>query len=177
MQKGFLNEKKGEKGILDTNLITLEKKNTEDKEIQVLIGDENKIKQNEECINENNDLKKKNIDLTIKNEELQKNINEIQIKYEELVNRIKSNNIMLLYSSPTLIGLNNIGATCFMNSTLQCLSQTKELTSYFLNKKNKTRIINNNIANNNKNDNQLSPVYLELLEKLWEIDGCNKAIK
>ena len=68
---------------------------------------------------------------------------------------------------------NNIGAICFINSTLQCLSQTKELTIYFLNKKNKTRIINNNIANNNKNDNQLSPVYLELLEKLWEIDGCN----
>ena len=34
------------------------------------------------------------------------------------------------YKTPTLIGLNNIGATCFMNSTLQCLSQTKELTKY-----------------------------------------------
>ena len=36
---------------------------------------------------------------------------------------------------PILIGLNNIGATCFMNSTLQCLSQTKALTDYFLQKK------------------------------------------
>ena len=32
-------------------------------------------------------------------------------------------------------------------------------------------IIDNNIANNNKNDYQLSPVYFELLEKLWEING------
>ena len=29
---------------------------------------------------------------------------------------------MILYKKPTLIGLNNIGATFFMNSTLQCLS-------------------------------------------------------
>ena len=35
----------------------------------------------------------------------------------------------MLYDSPTLIGLNNIGVTCFMNSTLQCLSQTKDLTA------------------------------------------------
>ena len=41
-----------------------------------------------------------------------------------------------------------------MNSTLQCLSQTKELTIYFLNKENKDKIVNNNIALNNQNDLQ-----------------------
>ena len=46
------------------------------------------------------------------------------------------------YSKPTLIGLTNIGATCFINSTLQCLSQTEDLTNYFLNEKNKNKIIN-----------------------------------
>jgi len=75
------------------------------------------------------------------------------------------------YKSPTLVGLNNIGATCFMNSTLQCLSQTKGLTNYFLNEKNKENIINNNIALKNKNDLQLSPVYLELIKMLWKKDG------
>ena len=147
------------------------KKNTIDKGIQVSIKDENIREQYKIYINKCKILEKENINLNTKIEELQKEINEIKIKYEELIKRIKYNNIMKLYNSPTLIGLNNIGATCFMNSTLQCLSQTKELTSYFLNEKNKERIINNNIALKNKNDYQLSPVYLELLDKLWDIDG------
>ena len=72
---------------------------------------------------------------------------------------------------PILIGLNNIGATCFMNSTLQCLSQTKSLTDYFLNEKNTDRIINNNIYIQNKNELQLSPAYLDLIKKLWDKNG------
>ena len=58
-----------------------------------------------------------------------------------------------------------------MNSVLQCLSQTKELTNYFLSEKNKENIINNNISLKNKKDFQLSPIYLELIKKLWNING------
>ena len=75
------------------------------------------------------------------------------------------------YSSPTLVGLNNIGATCFMNSTLQCLSQTKDLTKYFLNKKNEDRIKYNNLALEGKFELQLSPIYYQLIKKLWDKDG------
>ena len=55
-----------------------------------------------------------------------------------------------------------------MNASLQCLSQTENLTNYFLKEKNKYKIINNNIALKNKNDNQLSPLYLELIHNLWD---------
>ena len=74
-------------------------------------------------------------------------------------------------SKPILIGLNNIGATFFMNSILQCLSQTKSLTDYFLNDKNADRIINNNIQLKNKEELQLSPVYCDLIKKLWDKNG------
>ena len=78
------------------------------------------------------------------------------------------NQPILLYDYPTLVGLNNIGATCFMNATLQCLSQTEGLTNYFLKESNEEIILNNNIAKKNKKEKQLSPSYMELINKLWE---------
>ena len=81
------------------------------------------------------------------------------------------NEILKSYKSPTLVGLNNIEGICFMNSILQCLSQTKILTNYFLDEKNKERIVNNNLALEKKSDTQLSPAFLELIKKLWDKDG------
>ena len=123
-------------------------------------------KKYENEIENNNIIENEKIDLEKNNEKLEKKIKSIQQQLFGVLSNFEDN-YDIKYDSPTLIGLNNIGATCFMNSTLQCLSQTKELTNYFLNEKNKENIINNNISLKNKNDLQLSPFYLELIKKLW----------
>jgi len=77
-------------------------------------------------------------------------------------------NILKSYEEPTLIGLNNIGASCYINSILQCLSQTPPLVNYFLNDSNKGEIMNNNINKENENKPQISPVFLKLIKILWD---------
>ena len=96
-------------------------------------------------------------------------------KKKEIKKDQEDNIILSLYKNPTLVGLNNIGATCFMNSTLQCLSQTEALTNFFLKESNLDLIINNNLAFKNKNAHQLSPVFLELIQKLWDKNNENKS--
>ena len=123
---------------------------------------------------ENQIEKEKNELLKLKQKNVQLNLNlNSQNSVQTSINgsQIVKINPLDSYKSPTLIGLDNIGALYIMNSTLQCLSQTKKLTNYFLNEKNKEKIINNNIALNNKNALQLSPVYLELIQKLWDKNG------
>ena len=75
------------------------------------------------------------------------------------------------YKIPPLIGLNNIGSTCFKNSVLQCLSQTPSLTNFFLRDSSKNSIFNNNVAIKNKNQPQLCPAYYNLIQNLWAKNG------
>ena len=62
--------------------------------------------------------------------------------------------------SHRLIGLQNIGATCYMNATLQCLVNIKELTNYLLNANNFSEILKN------KKICELLGSYCQLLQKL-----------
>jgi len=141
----------------------------EDKENSIE-KENNEIKKRKEefqkDIQENIKLIKENKDLIKRNNELAEEIK----KKESKLKLFRSQNIMEEYSVPTLIGLNNIGATCFMNSTLQCLSQTSYLTKYFLNDGNEKKIKNNNLALK-KETLQLSPIYLELIKQLWNKNG------
>jgi hypothetical protein len=181
-----INEKELNRKIKEVN----EKEKEVNNKIAFLEDKENLIEEE----NKKYELNKKlNNDLIIKNKQLEKEINNKQNIYNNLVSNInnfqpKNNNIKIknpvqppppiihkilvkpisLYTEPTKIGLNNIGATCFMNSTLQCLSQTEVLTNFFLKESNKNLIFQNNLMDKKY---QLSPIYLDLIKKLWAKSG------
>ena len=86
--------------------------------------------------------------------------------------QIQSNNHLRSHSSPHLTtpvpvitkitanGLQNIGATCYMNATIQCLAHVKKLTTNLL--KNRVEI------KRDKYKKKLSNAFVEVLENLWE---------
>ena len=75
------------------------------------------------------------------------------------------------FKKPPLIGLKNVGATCYMNATLQCLSQIEKIADYF--KYHKTVDI---IINNLKGKECLTKSFKILIENLWPSRG-NKYLK
>ena len=138
---------------------------------------ENKEEELEKMFKENNKIVDMNIYLNQKNQQLENEIKQNEIKLNEILSKINKYNKepepIDSYKNPTLIGLNNIGATCFMNATLQCLSQTRNLTNYFLKKDNQKKIYEK--QNQNQNEFQLCPVYLELIQNLWDKNNMNKS--
>ena len=70
----------------------------------------------------------------------------------------KEKEIFNLSKLPTEIGLQNIGATCYMNATLQALSNTKKFTEYFLSKFN---------FDLNDNSKKMANQMYKVLTNLW----------
>ena len=64
----------------------------------------------------------------------------------------------ILLKLPNLVGLQNIGATCYMNATLQALSNTNLLTEYFLNKSK---------FDPNSSNKKMAKEYYKVLTNLW----------
>ena len=75
-------------------------------------------------------------------------------------NKIRSNNQVMIPRT-FVVGLNNVGATCYMNATLQCLVHVKKLTKYLLRPEKIQKI------QTNKNKYKLTDAYLNVLINSW----------
>ena len=104
---------------------------------------------NKEMSEKEKALEEKEAELNLKNQELieeKKNFEEIKKKFE-------------LSKIPNEVGLQNIGATCYMNATLQALSNTDKFTTYFLTKYK---------FDPNDNNKKMSNEMYKVLINLWD---------
>ena len=90
----------------------------------------------------------------------------MQLFINNNINNIKfpSSSIKIDFPKPQLIGLQNVGATCCMNATLQCFCQIEDLVNYFKYKP----YIDEVISKYKKNDELcLTTSFKYLVENLW----------
>jgi ubiquitin C-terminal hydrolase len=100
------------------------------------------------------------------------NINEDHNNYINAQNKIDkgmTNKLNSNFKISPKIGLQNIGATCYMNSTLQCFCHIKKLVEYF---KYNSNIIE--FVNKDKENKSLTSSFKLLIEKLWPKAIINK---
>ena len=119
----------------------------------------------------NKNIGKNNLN-SINNEINSKNNNIInEKKYNKINNNFNENlsfSIKKKFTEPPKIGLQNVGATCYMNATIQCLCQIEKLVNYF---KSNPKI--DKIIKEYKNDNKvcLTESFKYLIENLWPTDN------
>ena len=116
----------------------------------------NQNRYNNQNINQNSDNNYENNN-QINNENNIQNDFEYNNGYDNNINELGF--LITNVDNEPKIGLANIGATCYMNATLQCFSHTTKLTNYYLAPKNK------NIVTSNQK--KFSREYYEVIKKLW----------
>ena len=102
--------------------------------------------------------------LVIENNQLKLNINKTQIELDQKTQALNALKIKYDEIAPILVGLDNIGATCYMNATLQSLSNVPQLTNFFLHK-----------FSPNDPKKRMSNEYYQVIKCLWSKEYNGKS--
>ena len=139
-----LNDKQNEIQILNRQLLN-ERTINQNLKAQIQDKDQNILSLTTQCQEKNN----KNLTLKKEIEKKTQEYNQLKIDYDKII--------------PITVGLDNIGATCYMNATIQSFSSIRELSSFF-----KEKYVPNK-------DKKMSYEYYTVIQNLWDIKNHGKS--
>ena len=159
-------KKKSSRLIYEEKIIELEEKedmlSKQIKEYELKKQKQKELKKDIEIERDKFEEKKKSFDKERANKFEQLKLKEKELNKKQL---LLENEEKIYYNKkiPILIGLNNIGATCYMNATLQCLSNSAKMTEFFLDfyKNDKTK--------------KMSNEYYKVIKNLWDVNSTQKS--
>ena len=159
------NHNNGKNNNLLNNNIKFQNKNYHQNHQFNLINN-NQLNQNNNQNNFQNNFQNNQIQQNINNKNNiffpQNNFNQIQkLNGNKSSINIRRNEEELIIINSCTKGLVNVGATCYMNATLQCLAHVEKLTKYLLKPNRKQNILNNN------NKYRLTSSFVKVLNNLW----------